>query len=69
MAHRLLVYGDGMPLQQLRRANSHPQLDGKPLGGSLNGGSPQGGSHEQDPPRGPPPNWKSTYWTLQMANH
>jgi hypothetical protein len=40
-----------MPLQQLRRVNSHPQMGGQPVGGW-----PNGGSSNRNPPGGLPLN-------------
>jgi hypothetical protein len=41
---RLPVYGNGVPIQQPKRANSNPQLGGKSLGNSPNGGLLVGGT-------------------------
>jgi hypothetical protein len=40
----------------LRKANSHPQLGGKSLGGLDNGRLLKGQSFDQDPLQGPLPN-------------
>jgi hypothetical protein len=52
----LLVYGNGVPIQQLKKVNSYPQLGGDLPRGLPNGGSLRGGSINQDPHGGPPPN-------------
>jgi hypothetical protein len=43
----LLVYGNGVPIQQPKRANSYPQSDGELFESSLNGGSLKGRSLDQ----------------------
>jgi len=53
---RLLIYGNGVPIQQPKRVNSYPQPNGKSLWGSPNKRSPKGGSPYQNPLGGPPPN-------------
>jgi hypothetical protein len=46
---RLLVYVNGVPIQQPKRVNSYPQSSGKLPGSLFNGRSLRGKSPNQDP--------------------
>jgi hypothetical protein len=52
---RLPIYGNGVPIQQPKRANSYPQPSGELHRGSHNGRSPGGGLRDQAPLEGLPP--------------
>ncbi len=52
----LLVYGNGVPIQQPKRVNSYPRPSGKLSRGLPNRRLPKIGSPNQKPPRGLPPN-------------
>jgi hypothetical protein len=64
----LPVYGNGVHIQQPKRVNSYPRLNGGLLRGLPNGKSPRRGSHDQNPLGRPPPNPLVGFYGWQAPN-